>query len=562
MTARRAGLAPALGWVLVVLAAAVVVLRVARATAALPATTAEPQLVDAAYAGDTGGPAVPVDGPLLAASLQVRLYTTITRAFDRHADTLTSAREMSVAATAALVLGLVAFAAILRVPPLLIALTTAPLAVLGPAVTLLTPVGPAVTGAAWFAVAMAGGAAALLRRDFRWITAAALALLGAATTMPGLLIPVLFGTATAAVATTRLRPPWRAVTALGCVAVALALTALVRRMRTAPLLDTSERLLMLTAVVVIAALAATTTLVRTWAAGTALGALAALATGTTADLLLPALLVAALGLLAVTIDEARRAPPSHRVYAGAAATVALGGCAAGLFHQPAAGPRPDHTALADWVHTEADPAIPVAAVSGVWADLDRDLTKSGRAPGSVRRIDPADHGDGDGLLAGLGPIPQHAGMRLAEFGAGPTALTVIATGTQARYLTSFSRAAAGRELDGNDHLRTTKPVQDALRAGRVDVRAMALLAGLCLNHTITVSATANPAPERGYALPDRVLVLSVVDGHPVTGPAAAATVVDWMHAQQPPYAPSTIRVTRAGVVLGWRIPARIDNFPD
>ncbi|TDP91030.1 hypothetical protein [Labedaea rhizosphaerae] len=561
MTARRAGLVPTLGWVLVALAGAAVVVRVAIATWVLPAATAESQLVDAAYAGGTGGPAVPVDGPLLTTSLQLRLYTTVSWAFDRHADTLTSAREMSVAATAAAVLGLIAFAAILRVPSPLIALSVAALAITGPVVTLLATVGPAVTAAGWFALAMAAGAAALLRRDTRWITAGAVALLGAAVTMPGLLVPVLFGTAAALSTTTRPRAPWRIVTALGCAVLALAITVLVGRMRTAPLLDASERLLMLTAVVVLAALAATVTLVRTWAIGTGVAALAAMATGATAELLLPALVVAALGLLAVTLDKARGAQRSHRVYAGAAATVALGGCAAGFFDQPPSGPRPDHAALADWIRTEAAPAISLAAMPGVWADLDRDLTASGRSPGSVRRIDPSDDGDGDGLLAGLGPVPQHAGMQVAEFGAGPTAVTVLATGTQADYLASFSRPSAGRELAGNDRLQTTGPVRDALRAGRVDVRAMALLAGLCLDHTITVATTTNPAPEHGYALPDRILVLSVVDGHPVTDPAAAATVVDWMRAQQPPYAPSTIRVTRAGVVLDWRIPARIDNFP-
>lgn len=377
---RRARLAPALGWVLVVLAGAAVVIRVAIATVVLPAATTEPQLVDAAYAGGTGGPAVPVEGPLLTTGLQLRLYTAVTWAFDRHADALTSAREMSVAATVALVLGLIAFAAILRVPAPLIALTIAPLAVIGPIVTLLATLGPAGPAAGWFAFAMAAGAAALLRRDFRWITAGAFTLLGTAFTMPGLLVPVLFGTAAALVMTTRLRPAWCAIAALACVAAALVVTALVRRMRIVPLLDTSERLLMLTAVVIIAALAATITLVRTWSVGIGLGALAAMTTGATAELVLPALLVAALGLLAVTIDEARTAPlASHRAYAGAAAAVAFGGCVAGIFDQPTSGPRPDHAALADWIRTQTAPGIPLAAMPGIWADLDRDLTKSGRS---------------------------------------------------------------------------------------------------------------------------------------------------------------------------------------
>jgi MFS family permease len=561
VTARRARFAPTLGWVLVVVAGLAVVARVAVATIVLPAAAAEPQLVDAAYAGGTGGPAVPVDGALLTTSLQLRLYTTITWAFDRHADALTSAREMSVGATVALVLGLVVFAAILRVPSGLIAVVVATLAALGPVVTLLATVGPGVAGAGWFALSMGAGAAALLRRDFRWITAGAFAMLGTAVTVPGLLIPVLFGTAVAVAAAPRPRPIWRAVIVLGCVVAALALTTLTRRMQSTPLLDVSERLLVLTAIVAIAACAATITWLRAWAAGIGLGALAAMATGGAAEFLLPALIVGALGLLAVTVDEARTAQRSHRVYAGAATAVALGGCAAGLLHQPQAGPRPDHAALADWVRTQTAPGIPLAAGPGIWADLDRDLTASGRSPGSVRRVDPSDEGDGDGLLATLGPVPQHAGMQLAEFGDGDTSLSVLATGAQAHFLASFSRVSAGTELAANDRLKTTGSVRAALREGRVDVRAMAMLAGLCLNHTITVATTANPAAEHGYALPDRVLVLSVVDGRPVTSQTTAAGVVDWMRAQQPPYAPTTIRVTKAGVVLGWRIPARIDDFP-
>jgi hypothetical protein len=550
-----------LGWVLVVLAGSAVVARVAVATIVLPAYAPEPQLVDAAYAGGTGGPAVPVDGALLTTSLQLRLYTTITWAFDRHADALTSAREMSVGATVALVLGLVLFAAILRVPSLLIAVVVAAIATIGPLVTLLATVGPGVAGAGWFALAMAAGAAALLRRDFRWITAGAFATLGTAFTVPGLLIPVLLGAAVAVATAPRPRPLWRAVIVLGCVAAAIALTVLTRGMHSTPLLDVSERLLILTAVVVIAACAATITWLRGWAVGIGLGALAAMTTGDAAEFLLPALVVGALGLLAVTADEARTAQLSHRVYAGAATAIALGGCAAGLLHQPGSGPRPDHAALADWVRTQTAPGIPLAAGPGIWADLDRDLTESGRSPGSVRRVDPSDDGDGDGLLVSLGPVPQRAGMQLAEFGEGATGVSVLATGAQARFLSSFSRVSAGTQLATNDRLKSTEPVREALREGRVDVRAMAMLAGLCLNHTITVATTANPVAEHGYALPDRVLVLSVVDGRPVTSQATAAGVVDWMRAQQPPYAPTTIRITEAGVVLGWRIPARIDDFP-
>jgi hypothetical protein len=90
---------------------------------------------------------------------------------------------------------------------------------------------------------------------------------------------------------------------------------------------------------------------------------------------------------------------------------------------------------------------------------------------------------------------------------------------------------------------------------------MALLAGLCQNHTVTVATTSRPAAEQGLAFPDRVLVLSAVDGRALDNQPAAATVMGWLRAQQAPYAPTTIRVTRAGIVLAWRIPAHLDAFP-
>jgi hypothetical protein len=47
-----------------------------------------------------------------------------------------------------------------------------------------------------------------------------------------------------------------------------------------------------------------------------------------------------------------------------------------------------------------------------------------------------------------------------------------------------------------------------------------------------------------------------VDGQPV-GPA----VLDWLRAQEPPYAPNDIRVTPSGVTVSWRLPARLDQPP-
>lgn len=565
MTTGRAGRGPLLlGWALLVLAGLGAVARVAFAATRLPATAAEPQLVDAAYAGVNSLPATPVDPALLTTGLQLRLYTMATAAFHRHTDVLTSAREMAVGATAGMVLGLALVVAILRVRPLVAALTVAVLVVSGPVLALLATVSPAVTATAWLALGAAAGAAALARHDLRWLIVGGIALLAALITLPAVAIPVALGGAGAAALTTPLGRRWRAVLAGVGLAAAVAMAVLVRRgtfgSYTA-LLDTGERLAVLGVVVLIAATAATVGWLRPAAVGTGLGALAAIAVGPRAEPLLPTLVVAALALLAITIDEAiTAARPAPRVSAALATAFALAGIAGGVLDPPATGPRPDHTALAAWISGNVDGGVPLAAVPGVWSDLDRDLTKAGRSPGTVRRADPAAPPRDDELLSTLGAAGP-PGTTVAAFGSDGTGIAVLTTGAEAQYLSSFARPDAGRELAANTRLTTTEPVRTALRDGHVDVRAMALLAGLCQNHAVTVATTTQPAAERGFALPERILIVSTVDGHAMSDPTAASPVLAWLHAQQAPYAPTTVRATRAGIVLGWRIPVRIAAFP-
>lgn len=136
-----------------------------------------------------------------------------------------------------------------------------------------------------------------------------------------------------------------------------------------------------------------------------------------------------------------------------------------------------------------------------------------------------------------------SGVEVARFGF-PVVLPVPVD-----YLSSASRASAGRQLANNVRLHASTEVRSTLQEGRVDLVAMTVLAQLCRDHEVSVSWTGKPAPEAGSALPARIVVVSAVDGRP-----AGDDLVDWLHAQLPPYAPSAVRLTSDGAVIGWRIP--------
>jgi hypothetical protein len=554
------GLLTVFGWVVAIAAAVVVVIRVALTTATLPPTPVEPALVDATYGQGIGLGGTAVDPALLITNLQLRLYTTVTLAFDRHAGVLQAAREASIVAVATMVICLVAVAAIMRVRPLVIALVLGLIAVSGPAIMLLTPVGPNVFAAGWLALAILGTMASIGWHDGRGLTAAAIALLGALVTAPILVVPIGIGAAVW-FASRPWQVPARIAAGGGALAVAGAGAIVLWRGGLLPagsdLLGSGQRPVVL-GVIAAAALGG---LVASWlrppAAAVGGGAVFVAVAGSRADVLLPSLLLAAAVLLAVMIEEALGWEPqrgrllARRAAAGVAAAVALAGSVAAAGRQPPAWEPPEHAALAAWVHSNVDGEVKLAAPIGIWADLDRDLSRAGLPAGAVRRI-PAGAPTGPEELVITAGDPEPAGVELARFGS----LAIVSTNLNPQYLGWTSRARAGGQLADNPRLHTTDAVLAALRAGQVDLRAMALLAALCRDHTITVSEASKPAHEIGSPLPYRTITLSTVDGRSV-----APAVIDWLHAQQPPFAPTDIRATPNGVTVSWRLPARLDQPP-
>ncbi len=150
------------------------------------------------------------------------------------------------------------------------------------------------------------------------------------------------------------------------------------------------------------------------------------------------------------------------------------------------------------------------------------------------------------------------GVRIADF----DGIAVMFTGSDAGYQINATRVKAGRELAENTHLTASDGVREALRTGQVDLRAMATIAAICQDHVVELVETSLPAHERGSPMPQRILLLSEVDGQPVNGADGQPEgLLAWLRAQEPPFAPTDIKVTPRGVQVGWRLPARLDLPP-
>jgi hypothetical protein len=226
---------------------------------------------------------------------------------------------------------------------------------------------------------------------------------------------------------------------------------------------------------------------------------------------------------------------------------------------PAGPPAPQHAALAGWFSTQVQDGTMLVAPRGVWADLVRDLDRID-PPTGTKRVTTGPSDAGGALTVVLGDNAQ-TGAVVARFGTGANSLTVLHTGSRSGYLDAGHRVAVGIELAGNQRLHASEPVRAALRAGQLDPRAMVLIASLCQSHDIEVASVQRPTAEVGTAVPDRAIVVSEVDGHRVADqPATAAALTDWLRAQQPPYAPSATTPTPAGLLISWRLPARMDQF--
>lgn len=536
----------ALAWVALVAVGVAAVVRVAVATAVLPSAAAERALAGAAYQIVAGHADAALPAPLAAAGAHLDIYAVAANPFDRHLDVLTGARELSVLAAAVVVGGLIAITIVLRVHPLLTAAVLVAVAAPAPVVAVFGAVGPGVVAAGWLAVALAVAVRVARQRaegqrpDFDVARVFGIvALLVALATVPILAVPLAVGVA---VWLWYLdddhvwrRPALVVLFVTGCVVAALWAAGLLLA-PTGPVVDHRVPLLVALTAVAVTGLAVP----RAWPAAT--GTLAALGLafwfGPDAGALLPATVAGAAVTGVLVLDAVLAWRP--RAATGLAAAVAVAAVVAGLLVVPTVPPRVDHAALAAWVTHQLGDGTTVAAPAAVWPDLDRDFVRLGR-PNAVR------DGDAGPLVVTTG---QENGTVLGRFGT----LTLLSTDFDRTYLDPTERAAAGRQLATNSRLQASEPVRAALRAGRVDLRVMTVLAALCAEHEITVAATGNSPAERGTGLPDRTVVITAVDGGRSSRP-----LLDWLQAQRAPFAPASTRSTPDGVAVSWRLADVIDR---
>jgi hypothetical protein len=546
----------AAGWVLWVAAAAAAVVRVAFAIPTLPASAAEITLTEAGYGrfAEVGAPAV--TDPLAAADRQLAAYSWLADPFGRHGSVLTSARELSVVALVVLLVAVLMLTLALRLHPLVTAPAVAVLAAAGPAVSVLGTIGPGVLAAAWFGLAAVGAVwlARALARDTlpQVVLAGVLTLatgLAAVATAPLLIIP-----AGVAVATwlwfldvERYEPDtaWRGhalvvLFATGSIA-ALLWRADLMMAPTGGTLAGYQRFALLAAITVVAGGGLVVVRIRPVAVGTLAGVGLAVGFGAQAAVLLPVLVAAAVVTAALLLDAAVRSP-APMAAGGLAGALVAAAAVAGVLIAPPVSPPAEHAALARWVAGQLDGAGTLTAPPLEWADLHRDLARSNQGT-AVRR---ADGEPAEGLVVVYGPAS--GGHTLGRFGV----LTLVTTRLDESYLDAAPRATAGAQLVRNSRLTVGDDAREALLGGRVDLRAMAVLAGLCTENDVTLERTGNSRYEHGTGLPDRTLVVSTSDGQ--TG-----ALLDWLSSQEPPFAPDDTRRTPDGVAISWRLPGPLDG---
>lgn len=199
-----------------------------------------------------------------------------------------------------------------------------------------------------------------------------------------------------------------------------------------------------------------------------------------------------------------------------------------------AGPAPADPrsvqALAAWITSETDAAALVEAPDDVRASLAR-----GGVP-------PARFGVPASLVVTRGaPGP---GRAVARFGDGPAALIVTRPGSPADDRSArAARAGFGAQLANNAALTAPPDVRAMLADGRVDPRALLVLAGLAaLGPFEIVAIPAGPAEDAG--LPRHRVAIAGLD------PAR----LDWIRAQRPPLAPE-LTIDGPRVSLTWPVPA-------
>lgn len=547
---------------LLVLAAGVaVVTRVAMTAGSLPASGAESALVDNVFGAITGDPGVAA--PHQVTATQLHAVTALTGALDRYPGVLAGARELSVVAAVLIVAALLTVTAVLQVRRWVTFGAVAALALAGPAITVLTPAGPGVLAGAWTALAITGAALAFGWRPHLPGLIAALSAVAAFVTLPALVVP-----AAAAVVGWlaglggRARTARRSAMAAALLLITAGTVTLLAR--TGVLLPpgsvnltSTARALLLAVLSVVPVVALLTRWLRPPAIGLAAGVGVAWLAGPSGDQLLPALVLVAAVIAVVTVEDLITRTAAGPVSARTKLTVVTGtvlaalGCAAGIVVAPPTATQSRHVELAGWVDRELAGVTRLVVPVALRPDLHRDLARLGsrvNATGTDTTATATATADPSAMVA---DADGGAGQELARFGE----LRVLWTGQLPADRTDVTRADIGTQLAGHPRLHTTPEARAALAGGRVDLRAMAVLAGICQEHDITVASISAPVAEERSPVPLRVVVITELDGRPVTDARTAAPLRDWLTAQIEPYRPREVTLIPQGVWMVWSLPA-------
>jgi len=515
----RGAVVPKLGAVLAGAAALAVALRVWLVSPTLPASGSEQRLIDSAFASLRD---LPGGGPGIT-ELQLQGYLSLTRALERYDTVLLAARELSVLATGVAALSTVALLVFgLRMRATAVGIAVLLLAFSGPAVAALAPVGTGALAVAWTTLAWALLVPGLQRKDGFLLTLGGVAAVAAVLTAPILIVPLLVVCALRA----RLLAVPLVVLAVGLQLVVAGWTDGVA----AEALTGEQRIVLLATAFLIALPALLRKEIRPAATAVLVIAVQCAWFGSSADVLLPVLVVLSVAVLAGLLDAVRRpALLTHAVVLSVLIAVA------GTLFVPRTGRWHDEAELAGWITENTLPTTILTAPEGLWSEL----VRAGLPPARVHRDGPATFD----VVAGNGN-----GAVVARFG-GYTVQYRDRPSTE----DSAVRLNAGRQLAANPRLLVTGEVDRALRDGQVDLRAMTLLAGLSADHEIVVADVRTTTPEQGLGTPRREVVLSAVDGRGVDFPASRQVLTTWLNVQQAPYAPSNIRITPQGAVITWLV---------
>jgi 4-amino-4-deoxy-L-arabinose transferase-like glycosyltransferase len=195
---------------------------------------------------------------------------------------------------------------------------------------------------------------------------------------------------------------------------------------------------------------------------------------------------------------------------------------------------------------DTDPAVADLAPNG-WQDYDYVISTN-----SLRTFP-------DGF-----PIVAEAldnSVVVATFGQGDTQVTVhrVMRGgsdaaQQQEQLDRAARSAAGRALVDNPALDIAPGVEDLMTGGLVDARALTVLPEAASVGDLTIADVPALPGEESLEQPRRALLISEIDGVPVSQAGAATEeVADFLAEQPAPYNPKSVQRTAGGLLVTYSI---------